>query len=106
MATKRERQDAAGALRDHHGSWCAWCLEYLPRSLADSLPLFEAHHVWQTSELGTLAASADLGTSWVVPVHNPDTRDCHPRGLQPIARAAAQKLVRIATGSDDRLRAS
>lgn len=93
----KARQRAAECLSDHHGTWCAWCVDYVG---AD----FELHHVLESAQLARSQELMAVGFegSWVVPVHS-SKHGCHRGFLQPRASSAGEMLTRTAAFGPDAL---
>ncbi len=80
----RRVKRARAILSDHHGVWCAWCLQYIVPEHA-----FEFHHILGRKD----EIREKFGFEpWVVPVHSP-SNSCHRRGIQDYSDEAGRALL-------------
>src|SRR6267378_4022059 len=61
-------------LADHHGCWCAWCLDYIKTKSE-----LEGHHIWPRAALVGLLGKGTIPLDCLVPVHK---NLCHREGFQ------------------------
>jgi hypothetical protein len=80
-------------LKDHHGPWCAYCLQYFAGGVE------EGHHVYP--EWSTAGSPAATVFAWTIPVHR---KGCHRKGLQRRSDAAGLALNDVLARPDGVLR--
>ena len=95
MANRSQRREekALCLLGDHHGFWCAWCLEYI---YPEQQP-WHLHHIWPKYHLKKLFPNGDFPIDCLLPVHE---ANCHAL-LQDESDQAGHRLSRITEWRDE-----